>query len=143
MVAEKNSGWIKYIAELFGPLCVSLRYMLLKMARQLVRFILLVLIIQFVAPALVWRNVESNASISQSSLHTKTYQNAGLLILLNENEEKEGEKEGKESFHSEELVDFSCVAYALTFSYSSTHNQQATSTPSGQQICALHCSLII
>jgi hypothetical protein len=121
-----------------------LRFMLLRMARQLVRFILLVLIIQFLAPVLVYGgNVESSASISQFSLHTKTYQNAGLLILLNENEEKEGEKEGKKSFHSEELVDFTCVASALTFSHSPTHDQQASSTPSGQQICALHCSLII
>lgn len=118
--------------------------MRVSIAKQLIRFALFVLILQFLSPALVQAGCR-DLTTSSPILTEKIDQSLNQLILLTENnlEEKEKEGDAKESLLSLELVDFSFVIQAIAFRHSQDLNEPSNSIPSAQIQFDLRCILII
>lgn len=120
------------------------RFMQLRIAISLIRFILFVLVIQLLSPVLVQAvQGDSNSSTMYFNLNSKTEKNPSLLVLLNENNEEKGEEENKENLRALELVDFSFVKRAISFFHSIQFYDPPSSALFPQPLFDLHCILII
>ena len=118
--------------------------MQLRIARKLIRFILLVLAIQFISPVAIHSASDGASSLAYNvALNNHTDKNPSLCILLSENEEKGKEEETRESLCLSELVDFSFVSSALTFSHSGISYHPDASRLTHEPPLNLLCILII
>lgn len=111
-------------------------------SKGLIRFVLLLLIVQFVTPAfaqVVTQDSRSNEKLSLTSQHDSAI---GLAVFLKENSEEKSEEDEKPLFTAE-LIDFSFLTEVLTQSHTRGHWDLGNQRLITQPLFKIHCTYII
>ena len=114
-----------------------------KTTKALMRFVLLLLFIQFVTPAFAQVNVGENTA-HEKSTYSNVPHEAGicLSVFLKENSEEKNEADDKVQISSAELIDFTFLSTVLTQHHSrdwDISNQLLTHEP----LFKLNCIFLI
>jgi hypothetical protein len=111
-------------------------------SKVLIRFVLLLLIVQFVTPAfapVATPDANNNQKLSLTSHHDSAI---SLAVFLKENSEEKSEEDEKPVFTAE-LIDFSFLTEVLTQSHSRGHWELGNQRLITQPLFKIHCIYII
>lgn len=113
-----------------------------RISKGLIRFVLLLLVIQFVTP--VFAQVGSqDSSIQQKASFTTQHDSAiAVAVFLKENTEEKSESDEKTQF-TIELIDFSFLSTALKQSHSRFYWDTSNTRLATQPLFKLHCIFLI
>lgn len=113
-----------------------------RISKGLIRFVLLLLVIQFVTPAFAQVGSQ-DSSIQQKASFTTQHDSAiAIAVFLKENTEEKSESDEKTQF-TVELIDFSFLSTALKQSHSRFYWDTSNTRLTAQPLFMLHCIFLI
>lgn len=115
-----------------------------KIAKALMRFVILLLFIQFVTPAFTTVNAQENIAHDKTSIHAQ-HDNSNIIlsVLLKENSEEKNEGDHKAPILTAELIDFSFLNTVLTQYHSRSDWDVSNLRTAQEPLFKLHCIFLI
>ena len=111
-------------------------------SKGLIRFVLLLLIVQFVTPAFAQVVTQDSNNYQKLSLTSQHNSAISLAVLLKENSEEKSETDEKPLF-TDELIDFTFLTEVLTQSHSRDHWDVDNQCFNSHPLFKIHCIYII